>query len=125
MEVGSLTSNNKTVIQAYGDMGFRVSGTQYKGGIITLSNQVIALGVDTFDALEANHFSPIIKAATDIEILLVGCGARAGVLNQTIKDHLSRAYISVETMDTGAACRTVNVLQSEDRLVGALLIPVE
>ena len=86
---------------------------------------MIALGIDTFDALEPNHFDPIIKAKTSIEILLVGCGVRAGVLDQTIKDHLSRAYISVETMDTGAACRTFNVLQSEDRLVSALLIPVE
>ena len=31
--------------------------------------------------------------------------------------------LSIESMDTGAACRTYNVLMAEDRRVAAALIP--
>jgi uncharacterized protein len=39
-------------------------------------------------------------------------------LRQALKDH----GIAVEAMDTGAACRTFNVLLTEDRRVAAALI---
>ena len=35
----------------------------------------------------------------------------------------SRHGIAIEAMDTGAACRTYNVLLAEDRLVAAALLP--
>jgi uncharacterized protein len=38
---------------------------------------------------------------------------------------LGRAGIAVEPMDTGAACRTYNVLATEERRVAAALIAVE
>jgi uncharacterized protein len=37
---------------------------------------------------------------------------------------LREAGIVLEPMDTGAACRTYNVLMAEGRLVAAALIPV-
>ena len=40
-----------------------------------------------------------------------------------LRAKLRAAGISLEPMDTGAACRTYNVLVSEDRRVAAALIP--
>jgi uncharacterized protein len=42
-----------------------------------------------------------------------------------LRDGLRQAAIAADFMDTGAACRTFNVLLAEDRLVAAALIAVE
>jgi uncharacterized protein len=38
---------------------------------------------------------------------------------------LKAAGIALEPMDSGAACRTYNVLMAEGRLVAAALLPVD
>ncbi len=42
-----------------------------------------------------------------------------------VRERLRRAGITVDAMDTGAACRTFNVLAGEGRRVAAALIAVE
>ena len=59
------------------------------------------------------------------EILLIGCGPASALLAPAIRRMLEEAGLGVEIMDTGAACRTFNVLLSEDRAVAAALIAVE
>ncbi len=46
-------------------------------------------------------------------------------IQENLRAELKRSDIVVEMMDTGAACRTFNVLTSEDRRVAAALVPVE
>ena len=60
-----------------------------------------------------------------IELLMVGCGARGEPAPAALRDELRQAGIAADFMDTGAACRTFNVLLAEDRLVAAALIAVE
>ena len=60
-----------------------------------------------------------------VEILLLGCGRRmragaGGIARSALRRH----GIVVDAMDTGAACRTYNVLLAEDRRVAAALLPV-
>ena len=55
-------------------------------------------------------------------ILLLGSDAPPAGLRE-IRQQLAARDISLETMDLGAACRTYNVLASEDRPVAALLFP--
>jgi len=58
-----------------------------------------------------------------VRILLLGLGRRMETLAGALRAELRRAGIAVEAMDTGAACRTYNVLLAEDREVAAALIP--
>jgi uncharacterized protein len=60
--------------------------------------------------------------AQDIEILLLGCGERMGLVPQSLRAPLRADGIVIEPMDTGAAARTFNLLLSEDRKVAAALI---
>ena len=55
-------------------------------------------------------------------MLLIGCGARIAPLPKAVRDGLREAGIGADTMDTGAACRTFNILVSEGRRVAAALI---
>ena len=71
----------------------------------------------TFPSLQA-------VAGAEVDILVLGCGERfrpaPGDLRAALRDH----GVVLEWMDTGAACRTFNVLLIEDRRVAAALIAV-
>ncbi len=76
-----------------------------------------------FDALEGGHFQSV--AGLEPEIVLFGSGARQRFPTAEITRPLIEAGIAVEVMDTGAACRTYNILSSEDRRVAAALMMIE
>ncbi len=58
------------------------------------------------------------------ELVIFGSGERLQFVSPGLYRCLIEAGIGVETMDTGAACRTYNVLASEGRsVVAALLLP--
>jgi uncharacterized protein len=61
-------------------------------------------------------------ATLPIEILLLGTGDRLHFPHPSLTQPLRDAGIGVEVMDTGAACRTYNILLAEDRRVGAALM---
>lgn len=56
------------------------------------------------------------------EVLLIGTGARQVFPDAAVFAALHAARIGFEIMDTGAACRTYNVLMGEDRRVAAALV---
>ena len=56
------------------------------------------------------------------EVLLIGTGPRQVFPGAAIFAALHAARIGFEIMDTGAACRTYNVLVAEERRVAAALM---
>lgn len=62
------------------------------------------------------------EEATDI--LLAGCGPRFVPPPEGLREAIREMGLSLEWMDTGAACRTFNVLLAEERPVAAALIAV-
>jgi len=59
------------------------------------------------------------------DILIVGCGDVFQAPPAGLKDGLKEWGMVLEWMDTGAACRTFNVLLVEDRAVCAALIAID
>ena len=57
-------------------------------------------------------------------ILVVGCGTGFMAPPPDLRAELKARGISLEWMDTGAACRTFNVLLTEEREAAAALIAV-
>jgi uncharacterized protein len=60
--------------------------------------------------------------ALDPEIVVMGCGERQRFLKPDVMAALLSRGVGCEVMTTEAACRTYNVLVSEDRRVVAALI---
>ena len=89
-----------------------------------MQNETIEWSIRSIDDLEAGSFSEVIEARPKIDLLLIGCGALGKYIEPNIFMQLRDALITAEAMDTGAACRTFNVLIAEDRRVAAALIPV-
>ena len=69
--------------------------------------------------------APLMAAGRHVDLLLLGCGARPAAISLQLRQTLRQAGIVVETMGTGAACRTYNVLLAEGRHVAAALIAIE
>jgi uncharacterized protein len=127
MDVTPLIPEGKQLVEAYGDGGFKVSGTAYRGGIIVFPNRTLAWPAVDFAGLEMAHFEPILSAgrAGETSLMLLGCGPRMQMLPPPLRQTLRSAGIVSEVMDTGAACRTYNVLLAEGRLVCAALLAVD
>jgi uncharacterized protein len=78
-------------------------------------------GCSRFDELGAEHFAQL--AALGAELIIFGSGARIRFPQAAWLQPLMTQRTGVETMDTGAACRTYNILAGEGRhVVAALLI---
>ena len=60
--------------------------------------------------------------ALEPEIVVIGSGARQQFPDAALLAAVLSRGIGCEVMDTGAACRTYNVLASEDRKVVAALM---
>ena len=58
-------------------------------------------------------------------LLVVGSGADFQPVPDGLKEGLKDLGIALEWMDTGAACRTFNVLLAEDRPVAAALVAID
>jgi len=86
-----------------------------------MPDRTIDWPVASMAELGTASFAAIIERG-DIEILLLGTGARMAPVPAEIRLALRHAGIVVEPMDTGAACRTYNVLIAEDRRAAAALL---
>jgi uncharacterized protein len=112
------------LIQAYGNGGFRIAGVAHAGSVVVLPARVAAWAVAAMADITPDSLQIVVDAAPPIELLLVGCGARLLPLPAEVRRALRAAGMAVEPMDTGAACRTYNVLVTEGRRVAAALIAI-
>jgi len=71
--------------------------------------------------LAADHFAALVALAP--RIIIIGTGSQQVFPDPGLYRDLLRQGLGVEIMDTGAACRTYNILMSEGRGVAAGLIP--
>lgn len=118
--VGSATQ----IIQAYGDGGFRIASESYTGSVIVLAEQTLSVQVASATDLTTEALAPITSNAADIDILVVGCGETFSRPDAELRARLKDYGIVMEWMDTGAACRTFNVLMTEGRRAAAILIAI-
>lgn len=112
------------VIDAYGNGGFRIGGETFSGSVIVLPDGSVVSWSADIRSLSADSFAAVADASPPPEILLLGCGDRAVFVPPTVRKGLRAAGIVIDAMDTGAACRTYNVLIAEQRRVAAALIAV-
>ena len=126
MDVTPLIPQGRQIIDAYGEGGFRISGQRVEGSVIVFPDKVDAWAVGEAGQMNAANLAPVSAAARagSVELLLIGTGARMMQIDRSLRQELRAAGVIIETMDTGAACRTYNVLMAEGRRVAAALIAV-
>lgn len=116
--------NNSSLntITAYGPGWIEVNRQRHAGSVLVRpEGEILAWPVDAFEGLTGGHFADVL--AMTPEVVLLGTGTRQRFPHPSVFAALTRARIGVEVMDTGAACRTYNILMSEGRKVLAALLP--
>ena len=122
MDVTPLVPKDRQVIESYSADGFRVSGIVHHGAILVLPQATYAWPVAALTEIALANLAPVVSAGA--EILLLGCGRRIAQVPLSLRSDLRAHGIVIDAMDTGAACRTYNVLLAEDRRVAAALLSV-
>jgi len=125
MDITPPVAADRQLIQGYGDGGFRVSGARHKGSILVLPRQVYPWSIDDIDNLTPDDLAAIRDAAEPVGVLLLGCGVGGALIPPKLRAQVREWGVVIEAMGTGAACRTYNVLLSEDRDVAAALIAID
>ena len=109
------------VVTGTGAGWVRVGQTEHRGNIVLLPDVVVpGWAPQGFAALTEEDFASLL--AHEPEIVLLGTGARQLFPHPRFLQSLAAARVGVDVMDTGAACRTFNILVAEDRRVAAALI---
>ena len=124
MDITPPVAADRQLIQSYGDGGFQISGVRHLGSIIVFPWKTIPWPVVDGDHFSMENFTKIRDAQGEVNVLLLGCGIRASLVEPVLRQQVRNWGVVIEAMDTGAACRTYNVLLSEGRDVAAALIAV-
>jgi uncharacterized protein len=112
-------------IDAYGNGGFRFADMSHRGAVQFLPSGIYGWNVeDGRDALSVSSFGRVLEEADGIEVLLIGTGTDLLPIPPALRDALREKSIRADSMSTGAAVRTFNVLLGENRAVAAALLPV-
>jgi uncharacterized protein len=122
MELTPLIPADRQLIGGYGAGLFRVSGQLYHTSILVFPGRTLEWAPRTHDELTLASFATVMAETPPVELLLLGVGARNQLIPQALRGGLRDAGIVLDAMDTGAACRTYNVLMAEGRRVAAALI---
>lgn len=109
------------LITGYGEGWVEVSAIRYEQSLIVLPNQVVTdWEVQDFDKLTVADFEGIVELKP--EVVLLGTGKTHRFIHPRLTAPLTSIGVSVECMDTTAACRTYNILMAEGRHVAAALL---
>lgn len=126
MDVTPLIPAGRQIIEAYGDRGFRVSGRRYEGSLLVFPSHSLLWDIGDIQQLRLKDLDAFLEAGRErlLDLLLLGCGSGLVPIAVEIRRHLRDHGIVIEPMDTGAACRTYNVLLAEGRKIAAALVAV-
>ena len=125
MELTDNIAKGRQVIEAYGDGAFRVSGTVHRGSVLVFADRTLMWAVSGMAEVSAESLAAVGQAEPTVEVLLLGCGATAALVPKALREAMRADGVVVEVMDTGAACRTFNLLMAEERPAAAALIAVD
>lgn len=109
------------LITGYGEGWVAINTIRHEQSLIVLPNTIVDDWHATdFESLTVEHFERI--AELKPEVVLLGTGKTHRFIHPRLTVPLTALGVSVECMDTAAACRTYNILMAEGRHVAAALI---
>ena len=116
-------------IDAYGNGGFRFGGKSgglsHRGSLLCFPDGIWAWPVASIAELNEATLASVFAHAGSIDVFLIGGGRDPFVLPADLRAMFRAHSISVDTMATGPAVRTYNILLAENRRAGVGLIAVD
>jgi uncharacterized protein len=121
MDITPVVAKSKQLITGYGKGGFKINQEWVEGSLLVLPDRYVAWPCENYSSDPVEAFMRILPEIKAIELLIVGLDPSFPRPPDLFRQALRDLKISLEIMNTGAACRTYSVLLSEERKVGALI----
>lgn len=109
-------------VDSYGEGGFTIRGDAYAHAVVVSAHEVQPWEHEDPVAWTGDMFAPLFLMEEPPEVLLLGTGKQHEFVSPGLKKALKAKGMSADSMDTGAACRTYNLLLAEGRRVAAILL---
>lgn len=122
MDITPAVPTGSQLIQGYGPGLFRIAGVVHRSSVLVLPDRTLVWDVTEFGDISLGGFEPLLSQEMSVDVLLLGCGANMRLPPPDLRAALRQHGIVLDPMDTGAACRTFNVLLTEGRQAAAALI---
>jgi uncharacterized protein len=108
-------------VTAYGPGYIEINAQRHECAVlIQPESPVLPWAPAQFDDLKIEHFERLIEL--EPEVVLLGTGNTQRFIHPRLTTALAQRRIGIESMDTGAACRTYNILMTEGRKVLAAVL---
>lgn len=125
MDLSNTDFTGPPPIDAYGDGGFRLDKKRVEGSMILLPQAgMFPWGISVPAEILPATFDQLVAAADSFDLILIGTGNQIALPPRETLEFLSNIPLHFDVMDTGAACRTYNILLGENRRVAAALLAV-
>ncbi len=116
---------NPAPIDSYGNGGFRFGGMSHRGSLLCMPDGIWAWAISDKSELNESALSAALARAAALDLFLIGAGRDPWPLPAHLRERFRDAGLPVDSMTTGAAAQTYNILLGEGRRVGAGLIAVD
>ena len=118
------TTTHPNRISSYEQGSIQISNERFVNSfIITPSIVIHNWPPQTFADIASHHLEQILEMKP--ELILLGTGRQQHFLESDLFLNVAKLNIGFEVMDTGAACRSYNILLEEGRNVAAALLIIE
>lgn len=111
-------------IDAYGNGGFRFAQMSHRGSLLCVPSGIYGWDPEAADAITPAALERVVAEHDEIDVLLLGVGTVPLPLRPETAAALRSNGVRFDTMTTGAAVRTFNVMVAEKRRVAAALIAI-
>jgi uncharacterized protein len=113
-------SSKVNLIRSYSSEAIHIGEQTLTASCIVTADTLIAQWPPaSLEEVRVSHLEPIFELRP--ELVLFGTGTRQRFAPAELRAAFAAHGIGTESMDLGAACRTFNILVSEERRVAAVL----
>ena len=121
MKFSEEINEGSNVIHSYQEREITINGHSFYQSLIISQHQLLTdWPINEISQLSQDHLMSFLDYSP--EVILIGTGDRLIFPHPETYSPITNKGIGVEFMDTGAACRTYNILMSENRRVIAGMI---
>ena len=115
----------QTVINSHGEGGFRFAGMSHRGSLLCLPDGIWAWPVAKVEDVTEDALALVFARVGALDFFILGTGNAHWNAPASLRGRFRDAHVSLDTMTTGPAVRTYNVMLMESRRVGAGLIAID
>ena len=115
----------QTVINSHGEGGFRFAGMSHRGSLLCLPDGIWAWPVAKVEDVTEDALALVFARVGALDFFILGTGNAHWKAPASLRGRFRDAHVSLDTMTTGPAVRTYNVMLMESRRVGAGLIAID